>query len=277
MGETKMVTTDAAKLKLRIKRKAFSLGIHMLGVAPVERWAQDPHQTPDFWPQNIWPWSRNVIVMGMQLFPSMIETTPSVVFSELYNTTNQLLDHTAYRIASFLNEEGYRAHFFPRDCYGDISALVKRPEAAFSHVLAALYAGLGTVGMNHTLLTKKYGSRIRWVSVITDAELPPDKLVKTELCIRCQACVRVCPMQAFTPIEGQIVAKMDKHKCALCHQNLKKEFHYPCGRCIAACPIGEDKKRYRGKAITPEGILHCQDFGAADAGQVKPKALSHTS
>lgn len=263
-----MARTERAKLKEKLKRKASALGVHVFGVAPVERWEQDPHQPEEFWPQHIWPWSKNVIVMGMQLFPSMLETTPSVVYSELYNTTNQLLDHTAYRLAAFLNEEGYRAHFFPRDCYGDISALVKRPEAAFSHVLAGLYAGLGTIGMNHTLLTPKYGSRVRLVSVITDADLPPDKLMAQDVCIGCQACVRACPMQVFTPVEGQIVAQMDKHKCALCHQKLKHEFHYPCGRCIAACPVGLDKKKYGKEAISPGGKLHCQDFGAADAGEI---------
>ena len=99
----------------------------------------------------------------------MIETTPSVVYSECYNTTNRLLDDTAYRLANKLNQWGFRAHWFPRDCYGDISVLVKKPEAAFSHVFAGKYAGLGTLGLNHTLITPEYGPRVRLVSVITDA------------------------------------------------------------------------------------------------------------
>mgnify|MGYP002860631133 FL=1 len=79
---------------------------------------------------------------------------------------------------------------------------MKKPEAAFSHVIAGLYAGLGTIGMNHTLLTPEYGPRVRLVSVITDAELPADKMQKQELCIHCRACARRCPMQAFAPQEG---------------------------------------------------------------------------
>jgi len=263
------MATEKEKLRDKIKRRAKALDINLIGIAPVERWKEFHLNDEEFWPQNIWPWAKNVIVLAVQIFPGMIETTPSVVYSELYNTTNRLLDDYSYRIANFLNEEGYKALFFPRDCYGDISALVKRPEAAFSHVIAGYYAGLGTIGLNHTLITPEYGPRIRLVSIITDAELPASRMMKKDVCIKCQACVRACPMQAFRWKEGEPVARMDKHKCALYHQQLKQEFHYPCGRCAAVCPVGLDKKKYGPKAISDAGVLHCRDFGAADAGEIK--------
>ena len=68
--------------------------------------------------------------------------------------------------------------------------------------------------MNHTLLTKAYGPRVRLVSVITDAPLPPDPLIDGDICIRCGAYARRCPMQAFTPREDRLIADMDKHNCA---------------------------------------------------------------
>ena len=256
--------SEASELKKKLKRRAKALGANLFGVANVERWEEEPLQPAEYFPQSIWPWSRSVIVMGVQIFPSMIETTPSVVYSELYNTTNRLLDEMAYRLSNFLNQEGHRAHFFPRDCYGDISTLVKKPEAAFSQVLAGRYAGLGTIGMNHTLLRGGDGPRMGLVSVITDAALPPGPMMKEELCIRCGACVRRCPMQAFTPPEDgspSPIAKMDKHKCAVYHAKLKGEFRYPCGLCTAVCPVGNDKKLYGGSSVSKEGIAHCQDFG----------------
>ena len=252
-------------LKKRIRREAEKLGMNKTGFANVERWDEYGDVSEEYRPQNIWPWSKTVISMAVQIFPSMIETTPSVVYSELYNTTNRLLDESAYKMANFLNKKGFRAHFFPRDCYGDISVLVKKPEAAFSHVIAAKYAGLGTIGMNHTLLTTEFGPRVRLVSVITDAELVPDKMLEKDVCIRCGMCVRKCPMKAFTPREDTIVADMDKHKCALYHSQLKGEFRYPCGVCTAVCPVGQDKKLYGRASVTAEGIEHCRSFGSKNA------------
>lgn len=274
-----MTARERADFKKKIKREAEKLGINKIGFASADTWDERGDIEAEYRPKNIWPWCRTVIVMAVQIFPSMIETTPSVVYSELYNTTNRYLDESAYRMANFLNRLGYRAHFFPRDCYGDISVLVKKPEAAFSHVIAGFYAGIGTIGMNHTLLTKEYGPRIRMVSVITDADITPDKMLDRELCIKCRRCVKNCPMQAFTPREDSLAAHMDKHKCAKYHQQLKNEYRYPCGVCTAVCPVGEDKKLYGNKSVSEEGIIHCRNFGSKNAVQdpAEPKKESYTA
>jgi epoxyqueuosine reductase QueG len=149
----------------------------------------------------------------------------------------------AYRLAVFINDKGYRAVSFPRDGYGDISVLAERPEAAFSHVLAARYAGLGTIGFNHTLLTPGYGPRVRLVSVLTDAVIAPDPMLAKSLCVRCKLCQKCCPTASFADT-GQPVAAMDKHKCALYHKELKEQYRYPCGVCIKVCPVGADRERY---------------------------------
>lgn len=260
-----MDAATKSDLKKKIKREAIKLGMNLIGFASVERWSEFAEIDPAYYPQTIWPWSKTVIVLAVQIYLPMIETTPSVVYSELYNTTNRMLDESAYRIANFLNRHGFRAHFFPRDCYGDISVLVKKPEAAFSHVIAGKYAGLGTIGMNHTLLTPEYGPRIRLVSVITDAEMKPDPLINKNLCIQCGLCAKNCPMQAFTFTSGEEIAEMDKFKCAAYHQKLKNEFRYPCGVCTAVCPIGDDRKVYGRCSVSPDGIIHCQSFGSKNA------------
>jgi len=234
---------DNEKLKKEVIKKAKLFGADLIGIAPVERWVQNNETKPPYYPQTISPFTKSVIVLGIQIFLPMIETTPSIIYSELYNTTNRILDDIAYKLSSYINSRGYKAVFFPRDAYGDISVLVKNPEAAFSHVIAAKYAGLGTIGYNHTLLTREFGSRVRLVSVFTDAILPSDNMLEKELCIQCELCKKNCPTQAFTTTDN-FIADMDKVKCALYHEQLKKEYCYPCGICIKVCPIGNDRKQY---------------------------------
>jgi epoxyqueuosine reductase QueG len=231
------------ELKKAIVRQAKKAGATLAGFASVSRWEEYGETAPLFFPQNVFPFARTVIVAGVPVLIPMLDTTPSIVYSELYNTTNRLLDEIAYRLSVFLQAKNFRTAFFPRDAYGDISVLVKHPETAFSHVLAAKYAGLGTIGYNHTLLTKDYGPRVRFVSVLTEAEVKPDAVQEKELCIRCGLCGKCCPTNAFYDM-GKPIAYMNKHKCARYHQKLREQYRYPCGVCIKVCPVGKDRLIY---------------------------------
>ncbi|MDR1938584.1 MAG: 4Fe-4S dicluster domain-containing protein [Tannerellaceae bacterium] len=233
----------AANLKQQIARKAHRLGAALTGFAPVARWEEFGETREELFPHRVFPFTQTVVVLAVPIFIPMLDTTPSIVYSELYNTTNRVLDDMAYRLALFLNEKGQRAVFFPRDGYGDISVLLQNPEAGFSHVLAAKYAGLGTVGYNHTLLTPEYGPRLRFVSVLTDAAVAPDPMQEKELCLGCKRCQKFCPTASFTP-SGHRIAEMDKHRCAEYHEQLKREYCYPCGVCIKVCPVGTDRTQY---------------------------------
>ncbi|MHC6180086.1 4Fe-4S binding protein [Clostridium sp. JNZ X4-2] len=268
---------EDCKLKLDIISRAKKLGMNMVGFAPVERWEKYKEIDPEYYPQNIWPGIKTVIVMGAQIYLPMLETTPSVVYSELYNTSNRILDEAAYKIANYLNTLGNQGFFFPRDCYGDISVLVKKPAAAFSQVLAGKYAGLGTIGYNHTLITKEFGPRVRLVSVLTDAVIPEDPVLEKDLCIKCEMCRKCCPTSSFKTTEN-FIADMDKKKCASYHAKLKNAYCYPCGVCIKVCPIGADRKIYGYNARKylnerealkkdkkdPEyaGWVHCREHGS---------------
>ncbi len=264
-------------LKQYIVRKAKQMGAEIIGFAPVTRWEEYNETKPSFFPQNILPNTKTVIVLGVPILIPMLDTTPSIVYSELYNTTNRLLDDIAYKITVAINAKGYPSVFFPRDGYGDISVLVAKPEAAFSHVFAAKYAGLGTIGYNHTLLTKEFGPRVRLVSILTEAEIAPDQIIKRDICIKCELCGKCCPTSALTTTEN-LIADMDKTKCAVYHEQLKKELHYPCGVCIKVCPIGDDRKLYGNntrKYLNEKEVLskdpsnaeyagweHCRSFGS---------------
>lgn len=254
---------DGIAIKKLIVDKARALGANIVRSCSVEKWHEIPIQSEEFWPQNIWPWSKNAIVLAIPLFLPMMETAPSMVYQELYDTSNRILDDLSYRLTNYIVFElGYRAIFFPRDCYDNIEVLLKNPSAAFSHVIAGYYAGIGTIGDSHNLISKEFGPRMRVVSILTDAPIPADPMLEKNLCIHCKKCLKECPAHCFTE-DGDGIYQMDKVACTQYHVDIKNQHHWPCGSCASVCPVGDDLKMYRGqKAITQEGILHCQSFGS---------------
>lgn len=253
---------DGMDLREDIESFARSLGATLVRMCPTDRWSESPIQDAAYWPRTVWPWAETAIVMGVPLPAAMVATTPSMVYQELYDTTNRTLDDMAYRITVHLTEMGRRAVFFPRDCYFDMEALLDNPVAAFSHVLAGYYSGMGTIGDSHNLLTPEYGPRVRIVTVLTDAVVPYDDVMTGDLCIHCGKCLRECPSKAFEKSDTEMYG-MDKDACTGYHIELRRQRHWPCGRCIAVCPVGEDLKPFRGSEIvSDEGVEHCRKHGS---------------
>ena len=225
-------------------------GADLVGFAPVSRWDEWDEVHPDFRPGRLFPKAKTVIVFGMGMPLPVVETTPSAIHMELYNTVNRELDGLAYHLSRFLNRKGIAAYFFPRDGYGNIRIIKEKPRAAFSHVYAAKYAGLGSIGINNVLLTTAFGPRVRWVSVFADAVIAGEDVIKDELCIRCQACVRCCPVDAIVPRQDRYKPDFNSLACAQRAEDLTRRRCYPCGICIKVCPVGEDRKLFDAEKKT---------------------------
>ena len=203
----------------------------------------------------------------------MLETTPSIIYTTLYETCNTELDQLAYQLCRILNQKGHSSIFMPRDGYGHISILVDEPTASFSQVYAAKYAGLGTVGYNHTLLTPQYGPRVRFVSVLTSLKIPGTRLVKEQLCTHCLMCAKCCPTHAFEIDKSSKIGSMNKIKCAEYHAQLREAYRFPCGVCIKVCPVGKDRELYESNNMSKylsydkenqeyQSWKHCQRYGS---------------
>ena len=230
-------------LKQQVKKKCAELDIPLVGFASAERWDDPPFEpwVPEaFRPMSIFPEVRTVIVIGMPVHLPVLETAPSIFYHELYRTINTLLDQGGYRIASLLNAQGYPSIGIPRDGYGSIALLKENPVVFFSHRHAAYLAGLGNFGMNNMLLTREYGPRVRFASIFTAAEIPPDPLLKEPLCIQCLKCVKACPVRALRGSDYP-ECLTDKKACATRSEALHKRYISPCGICIKVCPVGEDR------------------------------------
>jgi epoxyqueuosine reductase QueG len=78
---------------------------------------------------------------------------------------------------------------------------------------AAVEAGLGTLGLNHQLITPEYGPRVKLGLVMTSADIEPDKKRETALCLgpECGRCLSACPADAVLHWDRDWVA-CDKYR-----------------------------------------------------------------
>lgn len=241
---------EPEKLKENITDFVLGKGADIVGFAPAERWDEAGEIPPDFRPRSLFPLTETVVVAGMGMPLPIVETTPSAAHMELYNTVNRELDGLAYQLTRYLGRIGVPAIAFPRDGYGSIKILKDKPYAAFSHVYAGKYAGLGTIGQNGVLLTPEFGPRVRLVSVLVGAKLPPSPLREEELCINCKTCSRCCPVGALTPRPDRIKADFVVQSCIARAEELTRRRCYPCGTCTKVCPVGQDRELYRtGRSV----------------------------
>lgn len=265
---------SSMELKDRIKQFCFDAGADIIGFASAERWNEINEVPFEFRPQSLWEPTKTVIVMGVGMPLPIVETTPSILHKETYDTANRTLDSIAFNLTRFLNRLGEASYFFTRDGFGSLRLLKDRPMAAFNHITAARYAGLGTVGVNNCLLTPEFGPRVRLVSVFTAADLEPDPMLEKELCIKCGACVKCCPVNALVMSDGKVKGDFVLSPCLDRHIELSHNKAYPCGICTKVCPIGKDRILYPQKGIM-KLYLQEEEALAADPDDPRYRAWTH--
>jgi len=225
-----------SKLSDDVKHLATSLGADLVGIAPGKAFENAPagHR-----PKDILKGARSVVVIAVALPNAAIESAPSREYSASYMSANNELNRIAFRLAKFLEEKGHRAVQVPASPPYDL----KRMRGDLSHRHAGELAGLGAFGKNSLLLSPKYGARMRLVSVISDADLTPDKKLEIDFCSKCDICIRACPAKA---LEGG--GKVDKKACDDQHLRVGKKldlsgWEQVCGVCLRVCPVGVDTKK----------------------------------
>jgi len=156
---------------------------------------------------------------------------------------NIFSDWLQYKVAEHLKEKGFCAvvpsGYFNREKF------IRRLSAK----LAAYEAGLGVYGRCGIIITSKYGPKVNFGMVLTDANLKPDgRLTDFNPCLKCQVCATLCPPKAIredvSPPTGH-----DRNKCINFILKLREKTHdqhFYCGYCYNYCPIGKtDKPGFR--------------------------------
>jgi epoxyqueuosine reductase QueG len=247
------VRLDSEMTKEDITIYARDIGAALVGFAPASRWEEGGELDAGFRPSALWPMVKTVISICVPSLLPIVETRISDLYRAQYDIVNRVLDEITYLLAMHLNRHGVAAIPICRDGYGEQRMLRKNPTAAFSHVWAAYYAGLGTIGWNHTLITNKYGPRHRLASVFTAIELDGDPIIERELCPRCRICEVLCPERVYSGSIEDRTSLMDKIACA--EQTFEGPYNH-CGFCIKICPVGEDRKLFKGASTKEYAEAH---------------------
>ena len=187
-----------------IKEAAFAAGAGDVGIANIERFANAPEMMH---PKSIFPECKSVISIVCPIprgsYRGITEGThwPNYTFYS-YNRLNTLFrPKVTYSTACFVEDHGFEAvAVYPgvpeRPGVNPPVARDGRPapEVNINVRIQAVACGLGEIGWSKVFLHKKYGPRVRIGTILTDAELEPDPLVKPgTLCNRCMRCVKGCP------------------------------------------------------------------------------------
>jgi len=111
------------------------------------------------------------------------------------------LEELALDLVFWLEDNGCPAiivpcqHIIPSRSQQDIPGGAKNPLSA---VHAAIEAGLGTLGLNHQLITPEFGPRVILGIVMTSADVVSDSIREDALCLgpECGRCLQACPADA---------------------------------------------------------------------------------
>lgn len=240
-------------------------GAVLVGFAPVVRFEGAPrgHHPCDFITA-----ATTVISIGMLIPKAVLNYEQYLIESELipaemrqeylqkyfyqatgYDVINRALDVLAYRITLHLERIGFTALYFT-PTYGNdylkYQQQVPGQKGIFSHRHAAVRAGLGEFGLNNLVVTPRYGPRVRFNSIITDAPLQADPLPTKKVCLdlECQKCIKGCRTGALKlnplfdtrpdrPVRLDPVSTTDVPVC-----KNKRTGVFCTGLCIRVCPVG---------------------------------------
>jgi len=252
--------------KEEVRSYVLQLGVDDVGVASAADY-RSPRSKPL---ETIFPGVKSLVVMAYRELASCESPNAHVAL----NGRLDLMEFSRgcnYRLARFLQREcGAKAMTVPVSYPMEMSRETRGTVGEVSLRHAAVAAGLGTFGRHNLVVHPRFGSRVIFSAVMTDAEWASDGPVGTRTCTDCGLCVEQCPGKALGE-EG----RTDAMKCIRNSQPyglsgaigfwsrhadappeerksmFKDDFfwrmyqaghigpQYFCFRCISSCPAGQ--------------------------------------
>jgi epoxyqueuosine reductase len=254
-----------------IKHLLIGYGMTVAGIASVDRFEGAPS---GHGPLDLMPTAKSVIVAGVRIPDPVVEwdeyhikmaemdtdlgiraNTENFYMQMGHYVQDMILNTAATRLANYLEVE-YRLRSLPAvnaEHTGLGHPVMGMPYGFFSHRHAAVRAGLGEFGYSGLVINPRFGPRVRYVSVITEADLEPDPLLTDQVCMRgaCGGekgplCHLNCGKGALQFIKGadhdnvfiDIPVRLERSACI----PMKEGEGFGCiflGACMRKCPIGK--------------------------------------
>ena len=229
-------------------------GVHALPPERLHAWVEQGRHADMDWmartltkrlqPELVLPGARSVIMLGVNYWPGPAKQTgprwARYALHEDYHDTMKPALIAAGRVLEEIcgvTAEDYRF-------YTDTGPVIERGWAAKS--------GLGFVGKNAMLISRRHGNWLLLATLLTKLEFEPDPPVRAQvsgfadtglLCGKCTRCLDACPTQAF-PEPGVV----DARRC-ISYQTIENKGIIPrelrpgigrhifgCDICLEVCP-----------------------------------------
>ena len=184
-------------LEENIKEKVLNGGADFVGIAPRSRFEAAP---PPSRPENLMPDFRSVVAFGVAMDRGPLEAFVGKRSRRPLGLANgwayDILTRLQYDLCHWLERQGHKSLFVLQN--GNYNLYRGRPD--FSHMHAAVAAGLGRLGLGSFFVHSEFGGAVHLASIITEADLTPDAMVNDEEdpCHQCKFCIDVCPVQAIS-------------------------------------------------------------------------------
>lgn len=244
-------------------------GADDVGLVEVSRAAIEPYSGGL---RELMPEAKSLVCMAFRLNREDLRTPAHSVANLEFRHAWEHANHSGRRIAGLLRDAGIRALNAPA---GFPMEMDRWPDQIWltCDKIFAEQAGLGRMGWNRLVLHPEYGSAVVLGSILVDAELDSyDSPLDYNPCIRCKACVSVCPVGAvaadgrfdflscythnyrermggFSDWVENIAAsgsvreyrrRVSGAETVSMWQNLSIGGQTRCDRCMAVCPAGNE-------------------------------------
>jgi len=247
-----------------------SLGFDFCGIAKVQKLDDDAHRLEQWLnkgmhgsmkymenyfelrvdPQRLVPGARSVITLLINYFPTekQNKNSPKISTYAFGKDYHDVIKNKLQNLLEILREK-----------IGEVNGRGFVDSAPVLERSWAQRSGLGWIGKNGNLITKKSGSFYFIATLITDLELEYDDPFAKDYCGSCTKCIDSCPTDAILP--NKVV---DGSKCISYFTIELKEMMIPsemngkfdnwmfgCDTCQDVCPWNRFSKGTEETAFTP--------------------------